>query len=517
VIAVKHADGHPTDAAPTVTMFQASHRHAFLDYFRIPYEVTGQAAGAGAPEGTPAFVGRLQSVSDDGNRGGTLLWVRARARAQLGNACIEDRYRLGTSMFAGHVLPDRRSAEWLPLLGAGWRPTEPIHDERGARVASVWRDEAGNVFLPFDIGEVMENFWSERYRDVGRTRTAAAAKAALLRGYYLAKPLIPRNAQLALRRGFTRVQDRATFPRWPVEDSLHDLYAWLLDVLAEVRGGPVPWLDMWPDGRTWALVLTHDVETEFGYRNMHLLRDAERAAGYRSSWNFVPERYQVEPAVLRQLRNEGCEIGVHGLRHDGRDLGSRSLFEERLPAIRGYADRWQAVGFRSPATQRVWEWMPELGFDYDSSFTDTDPYEPQPGGCCSYLPFFNEELVELPITLPQDHTLFAILQDARGDVWVDKARHLRERGGMALALVHPDYATDPRLVGAWNRLLDEFRDDDLAWQALPAEVSDWWRRRAASTLRRDRDGWRVVGPAARDGNVRIHGADAPLRISGAVS
>jgi hypothetical protein len=342
---------------------------------------------------------------------------------------------------------------------------------------------------------------------------SSVARGGLLRGYHLVRPLIPRSAQLALRRGFTRVQDRVSFPRWPVEDSLHDLYGWLLDLLTEVRGGPVPWIDAWPEGRTWAFVLTHDVETEFGYRNMRLLRDAERAAGYRSSWNFVPERYRVEPDVLQQVRDEGCEVGVHGLRHDGRDLGSRSLFEQRLPTMRSYAEQWQAVGFRSPATQRVWEWMPELGFDYDSSSTDTDPYEPQPGGCCTYLPFFNEDLVELPITLPQDHTLFAILDDTHGDVWVDKARHLRDRGGMALVLAHPDYATDPRLVRAWGRLLDEFRDDPTAWQALPREVSGWWRRRASSELRRDGE-WRIVGPAARDGRVRLTEGRTPVVLSG---
>ena len=72
--------------------------------------------------------------------------------------------------------------------------------------------------------------------------------------------------------------------------------------------------------------------------------------------------------------------------------------------------------------------MPRLGFDYDSSYSDTDPYEPQPGGCCSYLPYFNENMVELPITLPQDHTLFSILQRPDADVWIGKADFLRERG-----------------------------------------------------------------------------------------
>jgi hypothetical protein len=35
--------------------------------------------------------------------------------------------------------------------------------------------------------------------------------------------------------------------------------------------------------------------------------------------------------------------------------------------MREFATRWNAVGFRSPATHRVWEWMPLLGFHYDSS------------------------------------------------------------------------------------------------------------------------------------------------------
>ena len=52
----------------------------------------------------------------------------------------------------------------------------------------------------------------------------------------------------------------------------------------------------------------------------------------------------------------------------------------------------------------------------------------------------NGELVELPITLPQDHTLFSILGERDERLWVAKTEHIRRRGGMALALTHPDYA-----------------------------------------------------------------------------
>ena len=124
------------------------------------------------------------------------------------------------------------------------------------------------------------------------------------------------------------------------------------------------------------------------------------------------------------------EVGVHGLYHDGRDLESLETLRERLPEMRAYAEHWGSVGFRSPATHRCWEWMPTLGFDYDSSYPDTDPFEPQGGGCCSLLPFFNEGLVELPITLPQDHTLFVILQNSCNTAFAQMGVEQAQASGM---------------------------------------------------------------------------------------
>ena len=72
---------------------------------------------------------------------------------------------------------------------------------------------------------------------------------------------------------------------------------------------------------------------------------------------------------------------------------------------------WGAVGFRSPATYRNPFWLPEIDVDYDSSFMDNATLEPQRGGVCSAFPFMlSERMVELPITLPMDHTLINILR-----------------------------------------------------------------------------------------------------------
>jgi len=486
-------------------VFEASHPFAFFDYFRTPYQVRPPRRGNGTA-GAAAFVRSLTVAGRPGQAARSLMWVGAEARPAARSAAGQlGRYRLENFTFFGHVAPDAAVLAMLGPSGLGWHPAESIHAADGRRVAAVWRDMDGSVFLPFDPGEVMRLYWSEGYREVGRSAIAASCRAAALRGYYLARPALPRSVQVALRRQFTRVQAASSFPRWPIEDSLHDFYGWLFAVIADLAGEPVPFLGLWPDGRSWALVLTHDVETAAGLRAMDLLRGPERARGYRSSWNFVGARYQVDDETVRSLQDDGCEIGVHGLRHDGRDIAGR-LMDERLPAMWEHASRWNAVGFRSPATHRDWELMHRLGFDYDSSYTDTDPYEPQPGGCCTFLPYFNRGMVELPITLPQDHTLFAILQHADAGLWLRKAGHIRDRSGMALILSHPDYAHDQRLADGYRALLDAFADDDTAWHALPREVAAWWRRRAASTIRADGDGWRIDGPASDTGRVCTAGA-----------
>jgi peptidoglycan/xylan/chitin deacetylase (PgdA/CDA1 family) len=359
------------------------------------------------------------------------------------------------------------------------------------------------VFLPFDPDEAVLNLLSERYAGLVTQAARSALKRTAMRTYYRLRPAMPRSVQIWLRRRYSAVQAKTPFPRWPAETALDDLQRFVLRLLATVAGEGVPWLRPWPEGKAWALVLTHDVETDTGLRHLDVLRDVERSLDLRSSWNFVPRRYHVPDETVRELVDAGFEVGVHGLYHDGRDLESLATLRARLPEVRSHAERWGSVGFRSPATHRRWEWMPELGFDYDSSYPDTDPFEPQGGGCCSLVPFFNDDLVELPITLPQDHTLFVILRDESERRWVEKTELIRERGGMALINVHPDYVLEPKLVAVYRRYLEQYAAGDEVWHALPRDVSAWWRRRAATGLERRDGSWQPVGVGAREATVAV--------------
>jgi hypothetical protein len=477
-------------------MFVCSHPFLIFDHFRVPYEVLPADGSPGSPlEQCATLTARTaQARSMRWPTFGTGTSLRRLARPAR-------RFRLGSLTMHGRVLSDDQLSEWLTPAGTGWHADEPLTDGK-EQLGSVWRNDSGDVFLPFDPNEIVWNFWSEGYQAKANGTAASPLRSLAVSGYYLIRPLIPRAAQISARRLYSKVQARVPFPRWPVETSLHEFYALVLGWSAEVAGEDVPYIAPWPAGRSWALVLTHDVETDDGLRQLPVLRDIELAAGFRSSWNLVPGRYDVSDDVVAKLKAGGFEVGLHGLYHDGRDLAD-GVFQRRLPEMRRWAQRWQASGFRSPATHRAWNTMASLPFEYDSSYPDTDPFEPQPGGCCSLLPYFNGSIVELPITLPQDHTVFVILRRPDAGIWIEKCEQIRAAGGMALLITHPDYLGQAPIASAYEELLARFADDDSVWRALPVEVGRWWRRRAQARLERAGDGWRVTGPAGGEARVLV--------------
>jgi peptidoglycan/xylan/chitin deacetylase (PgdA/CDA1 family) len=322
----------------------------------------------------------------------------------------------------------------------------------------------------------------------------------LLNPYYALKPMLPRAAQLALRRLYARRQAQRPFPAWPVETLRVDQLKNRFRAELEATGAEsVPFVNFWPERRRFAFILTHDVEGLRGVENIPRVLEIERRHGLRSSWNFVAEDYAIDPGLFPALREAGCEIGLHALHHDGLLFADRVSFDAQLPRIHQVMKEWEAVGFRSPATHRRSAWMPELGCLYDSSFPDTDPFEPQPGGCCSIWPFFLDDLVELPITMVQDHTLFEILRETSIRRWVEKSEWLAGNHGLINVLVHPDYMLSDRRLDLYEQLLDHLAGLSGGWHALPREVASWWRVRAC--LERGRatniDSAAIAGPSVR--------------------
>jgi hypothetical protein len=455
-----------------------------LDLYGVPYVV------ADAPSA------ELERLSAPGGR--TIFWPSAAGTPSWG---VLD----GIPIFAP-LVPDERLDGLGRAVGDTWETCAEIRDQGGARLSSVRRAPDGSMLLPFDPNRAAASLLGEHYLALVSGGGARFTRDLARRAYYRVRPVLPRRTQIALRRRFTQVQQRATFPSWPTETALHDLREWVLALVQDVWGNALPQIGWWPGDARWAMVLTHDVERAAGYGIVEEIAALETREGLRSAWYFVPERdYRVDDALVARLRDGGFEVCVHGLRHDGRDL-QPGVFEKRLPAMQSYAERWGSVGFRAPSTQRSPEVIAALGCDHDSSYSDVARFEPQGGGSCSWLPFFLGDVVELPITMPMDHTLFELLDHTDDRVWVEKAELLRGRGGMGLMLTHPDYLCESATRGPYEAFLAKVARDESAWHALPREVSDWWRRRAASSLRRDGDAWLVDGPAPE---ARVVSVDRP--------
>jgi hypothetical protein len=254
-------------------------------------------------------------------------------------------------------------------------------------------------------------------------------------------------------------------------------------------GEPAGWRG-WPDGKRFALVLTHDVDTAKGQSKCLDLMKLNTDLGFRASFNFVPLRYQVSSDLLGMLRTQGFEVGVHGLYHDGMYYLSKGIFSKRAARINGFLKEWQAVGYRAPAMHHRLEWFHELEIEYDASTFDTDPFEPHSDGVGTIFPFFVKDpaekrgFVELPYTLPQDFSLFILMRNENIEIWKRKLEWVVERGGMALMNTHPDYMNfykSQSLEEYPAQLYEEFlkhvkkRYAGQYWHALPREVARFWK------------------------------------------
>jgi peptidoglycan/xylan/chitin deacetylase (PgdA/CDA1 family) len=291
--------------------------------------------------------------------------------------------------------------------------------------------------------------------------------------YYRLKPMIPWIVRMELRRARARRLLRRFGASWPIDEG--------------AGRTPVDWPG-WPQGKQFALVLTHDVEGLRGLEQCARLAEMELRMGFRSSFNFVPEGVYATPDSLRaRLEKQGFEVGVHDLHHDGSLYRSRASFRAQAERINHYLAAWRAGGFRSGFMFHNLHWLKELDIAYDSSTFDTDPFEPQPDGVRTIFPFWvarsaGSGYVELPYTLPQDVTLFIVLRETSIDVWKRKLDWLAAHGGLALVNVHPDYLafdgqSHPNAYPAalYEAFLEHVasRYSDRCWHALPRDVAKY--------------------------------------------
>lgn len=364
-----------------------------------------------------------------------------------------------------------------------------------------------SLALPFDLSQVVDNLRLEHYcSDFLRPGNGNEKSPLSRKLYYLMRPAMGVSVRKYFQRIHLRGWDKIPFPRWPVDLSV-DL---LLDsVLAlSLKNGAskeIPFIWFWPNGAPSCAMMTHDVEATAGRDFCSQLMDLDESFGIKSAFQIVPEtRYETTEKLCGDFWKRGFELNVHDLNHDGTLFRNREEFQRRAEQINSYGKEFRSRGFRAGSMYRRQDWYGAFDLSYDMSVPNVAHLEPQRGGCCTIMPYFIGEILELPLTTIQDYSLFHILGDYSIDIWKQQINIIMERNGLVSFIVHPDYIIESRARAVYVKLLEHLailRENLGLWVALPSEIDAWWRNRREMILVRDGQSWKIEGPDAKRARV----------------
>jgi hypothetical protein len=355
--------------------------------------------------------------------------------------------------------------------------------------------------FPFDPTEVIDNLRLERYANRGGQGALSGWERSLKAIYYLFRPFL----RVKLRRYLQRTRligwQSLSFPHWPVDTTVEDLCErWLLSSMKARGIDAVPFIWFWPDGAQGCVAMTHDVETEKGRDFCSELMNLDESFGIKASFQVVPEgRYELPDAFIQAIRDRGFEVNVQDLNHDGNLFRNRTEFRRRAQRINEYAATHAISGFRAAVLYRNLDWYDALCFSFDMSVPNVAHLDPQKGGCCTVMPYFFGETLEIPVTTTQDYMLFHLLNDYSLDLWEEQVRLIIARNGLASFIIHPDYIIEPKARNAYRDLLmflSQLGRERRIWFTLPSEIDGWWRARRKLRVVARHGNWRIEGEGA---------------------
>ena len=355
------------------------------------------------------------------------------------------------------------------------------------------------VYLPFDVDEVANNLRNESFTGHMRDDLTRLGANPMIRSiYYWTRPILPVPVRSVLQRIKLRGEPKNRFPKWPVDRTVDRLFEKLMVAAIRANGGrPIPFIWFWPNGKKAAFILTHDIEDEAGKTFCSSLMDIDDEYGFKASFQIVPEsRYPIEPEFLKEFRNRDFEICVHDLNHDGNLYRERSEFRRRAQLINKYCKEFGTEGFRSGVLYRNLLWYGDYQFSYDMSVPNVAHLDPQGGGCCTVMPYFVGDILEIPVTMTQDYALFHILHERSIDLWKQQFRIVAEGHGLISVIIHPDYVIEPREQRMFRDFLSYVREQCATsniWAAVPSRINSWWRQRNEMELTCSSAGWQITG------------------------
>lgn len=323
----------------------------------------------------------------------------------------------------------------------------------------------------------------------------------------------------------------------PIVDLLEEFLFEQLLLLSRMAELPLVTKPFWPQGYSFAVCLTHDVDEvrktyqwltwplrramagDFAYLKHQLLSlveklkgrepfwtferimKVEEGLGVRSSFYFLQESGEVRltsPAtwklyarkydlderlreVLKRLSEGGWEVGLHGSYHSFEREELLRKEKARLEAVLGE----RVTGIRQHhgnlSIPLTWQLQERLGFAYDTSLLLSDTSGFRWGTCFPFSPHSDERelsLIEIPTTfMDTPYFMRGIAEAERRCLYL--LDQVRARGGVLNLLFHHTVFNPhefPGWVELYRRLIQRAKSMG-AWVTTAGEVASWWRRR----------------------------------------
>jgi peptidoglycan/xylan/chitin deacetylase (PgdA/CDA1 family) len=285
----------------------------------------------------------------------------------------------------------------------------------------------------------------------------------------------------------------------------------------------------YPDGKPFAVCLTHDVDeiypprehillsslTSLGdfdltavrsqiswmfsgkekspYRTFKKIMDLEEKYGACSSFYFLATgsdilrfRYDIEDLEneVSQITDRGSEVGLHGGYYAYHDLGEILKEKKRLEKVAGK----QIMGYRNHYLRfhvpDSWELLKRAGFLYDSTLGYNEAAGFRNGMCHPFHPYnlntrSEIDILEIPLAL-MDCTLFESTQSFN-DAWALAKRVIDtviSYRGVLCVNWHSNNFNCP-FRKKWELLYDKLLDycyHKNAWMTSGEQIHSWWEK-----------------------------------------
>jgi hypothetical protein len=471
----------------------------YADFWKIPYELNTSIKGA------PIFATDNATASDESRGSPLIISPNGTKEAERIGRIYGLRVSVKNSLISLPAGPGINVSVRTDVYEFSGPDAEPLLKSGNTQVLTKVRGDKVYLLSLNLVGE----FSQRVYGGLEESPSWKFRMATRLPFSYSAIPRFLRERSFRRREGLAEMVHEKLAP----VECLRTLFLASL----VIASGPIPRIGFWRQGKSYALVVSHDVEGAYGLETgTAQLLEVERSLRIRSSWNLPSDRYPLSLHSLDKLKNSG-EIGAHDTKHDGRlaflniNEKTRRLKEckDRLEHLTGR----QVRGFRAPLlqhSQQLTESASRAGFDYDSSCPSWEMLSPtslRAHGVGTIFPFESNGILEIPVSLPQDHQLIRIAgqrPSAAVDLLLRLSSWIRGLAGPCVLLVHPDYEFGtPENQPEYRRLLEGFSKDPTCEIMTLGELSDWWRLRSRTHWRTGDDQPRLSTSAEIQEELRL--------------